>query len=246
MDRREMFGALGGALGAIPMCSVVNSAAAAHGGKDDGPLSKPHFHVCGIHMAKKDKNLQFITQHYCTGHSKVKDGKVSKDEVDVFQCVLFDSTDKNARLIGVEYIITHEMYLKLPEEEKKYWHPHTYEVLGGGLIAPGMDAAKEKEFMEFVLTTWGKAWHTWPRPDKDAVPLGEPMLIWSLMGDGQVDPKLLAARDNQFDVDTQKIRERRGKDIGYEVPSVSVPKDETVIGRQWSDNEPDKPTKKKP
>src|SRR5437762_1418496 len=82
-------------------------------------------------------------------------------------------------------------------EAKKYWHPHTYEVLGGGLIAPGMPAEDELKFMKMILTTWGKAWHTWPDPHT-AVPIGEPLLIWSLMGDGQADEKVVAARDKEF------------------------------------------------
>ena len=52
------------------------------------------------------------------------------------------------------------------------------------------------------------------------VPVGEPMLIWSLMGDGQADAKLLAQRDKEFKVDTTKIRETRGKEIGLEAPGV--------------------------
>jgi hypothetical protein len=237
MDRRELFAALG-TVGVVPVCGAGSSATAPeHDGKG-GPLSKPHFHVCGIHMAKNNKNLQFITQHYCGAHMKGKDA-------DVFQCVLFDSTEQNARLIGVEYIITHETYLKLPDKEKKYWHPHTYEVLGGGLIAPGMKPEEELTFMEFVLTTWGKAWHTWPKLD-EALPMGEPLLIWSLMADGQVDKELLATRDKRFNVDTKKLRETRGKAIGLEAPNVSVPKDVNVIGRQWTDTGDDTPTKKIP
>ncbi|MCI0704332.1 MAG: hypothetical protein L0241_25010, partial [Planctomycetia bacterium] len=74
----------------------------------------------------------------------------------------------------------------------------------------------------------------------------DPLLIWSLMGDGQVDEKLLAKRDKQFNVNTKQLREARGKAIGLEVPDVSVPKDVNVIGRQWTDTGDDKPTKKKP
>ena len=237
MDRRELFGALG-ALGAVPVCAAAGAAAADHGGgKGDGPLGGPHLHFCGIHMAKKNHNLQFITQHYCAAHTGGPEG-------DVFQCVLFDGTGKNAKLVGVEYLISDAAYRKLPDEEKKYWHAHTYEVLGGGLIAPGMDPKDEMNFMKVILTTWGKAWHTWPDPSKP-VPVGEPMLIWSLMGDGQVDPKLLAKRDADLKVNCAKIREERAKAIGLEVPNVSKPKDMDAIGRQWTDNGKDEPTKKK-
>ncbi len=70
------------------------------------------------------------------------------------------------------------------------------------------------------------------------------MLIWSLMGDGQVDKKLLAKRDKEFNVDSAKICEARGKEIGLDAPNVSLPKDMNTIGRQWTNNGDDKPTKK--
>jgi hypothetical protein len=235
MDRRELFGALG-ALGAVPVCAAVGSAGTAADPKK-GPLGHDHLHVCGIHMAKANPKLQFITHHYCVGQKRGAAG-------DVYQCMLFDGTGSDAKLIGVEYIISDAAYRKLPAEEKKYWHPHTYEVLGGGLIAPGMDPKAEMDVMELVLTTWGKAWHTWPNPAED-VPIGPPMLIWSLMGDGQVDKNVLAQRDQQFNIDTKKLCEARGKAIGLETPNVSLPEDENSIGRQWTNNGKDEPTRKR-
>lgn len=232
MNRRELFGALG----AVPTCGIAagtDGHEPAKGGA--GPLAGPHLHFCGIHMAKKDPKFQLVTQHYCAAHTD--------SECDVFQCVLFDGTGKNAKLLGVEYLIPDAAYRKLPDEEKKYWHAHTYEVLGGGLIAPGMGPDDETKFMKTILTTWGKAWHTWPDP-KTAVPVGEPLLIWSLMGDGQADPKLVAARDKEFGCDTEKIREARGNALGYEVPKVAPPKSLDAIGRQWTETGDDKPTKK--
>ena len=55
--------------------------------------------------------------HYCS---------CTNDEVR--QCVIYDSADSNARLIGIEYIISRRLFESLPEEEKKLWHSHTYEV----------------------------------------------------------------------------------------------------------------------
>lgn len=232
MDRREMFGLLGAALGAQA------ESADDHGAKGGAsPLAGPHAHFCGIHMAKSDPKFQIVTQHYCCAHSH--DG-----HDDLFQCILFDSTAKNAKLLGVEYIVSDKVYRALPEGEKKYWHAHTYEVLGGGLIAPGMKPEDELSFMKMVMTTWGKAWHTWPDP-KSPVPLGEPLLIWSLMGDGQVDETVVAARDKEFGCSTAKIRESRAKAIGLEVPKVSAPKSMNDYGRQWTDSGDDKPTAKK-
>jgi hypothetical protein len=235
MDRRELFGALG-AMSAAPLCTTAANAQHA-AGKGDGPMGGPHLHFCGIHMAKKNPKLQFTTQHYCAAHTGGPEG-------DVFQCTLFDGSGKNAKLIGVEYLISEAAYRKLPEEEKKYWHAHTYEVLGGGLIAPSMTPKEEMDFMKVVMTLWGKAWHTWPDPSTP-LPTGEPLLIWSLMADGQVDKQLLAKRDKDFNVDTAKLRETRGTEIGLDVPNVPLPQDMNTIGRQWTAAGEDKPTKRK-
>ena len=42
-------------------------------------------------------------------------------------CSLFDTNQKNATLIGIEYMLTPEDYKKLPEREKPYWHYHVTE-----------------------------------------------------------------------------------------------------------------------
>jgi hypothetical protein len=240
MDRREMFG-LVGSLGA-GFALGATAAATDHQGKRAGngltPLSGPHAHFCGIHMAKKDPKFQLIVQHYCTAHAPEHGGD------DLFQCILFDSCEKSAKLLGVEYIISDKQYRALPDEEKKYWHPHTYEVLGGALIAPGMDPDEELKFMKFILTTWGKTWHTWPDP-RTTVPIGEPLMVWALTADGQVDDKVLAARDRQFGVQVDKIRSVRGQAIGFEVPNVPLPKSLDDIGRQWTDTGDDRPRRKR-
>ena len=52
---------------------------------------------------------------------------------DVRQCGIYDSDKPNARLIGLEYIISSELFEGLPEEEKVYWHSHKFEVSSGTL-----------------------------------------------------------------------------------------------------------------
>ena len=163
---------------------------------------------------------------------------------EMHQCLLYDSYEKNARLIGVEYIVSDRIYRELPDAEKKYWHPHTYEVLAGGLIAPSMKPEDEQGFMKALLTTWGKTWHTWPDPTT-AVPMGEPLLMWAVTGDGQLADDLIATRDKQFRVSASGIREQRCQSIGYEVPKVSLPRSIDQVGRQWTDEGEDKPTPRK-
>jgi Protein of unknown function (DUF1264) len=243
MDRREWLATLGAA-----GVTMVGTAAGAdeHATKQeekprlDGPMRGPHAHFCGIHAAKHNAKLQFIAQHYCTAHAPGAGHSASKDDP-IFQCVLFDTCETNAKLLGVEYVISDVRYQALPEEEKKYWHPHAYEVLGGGLVALGMPPEGERSFMKMLLTTWGKAWHTWP-DTATAIPMGEPLLIWSLNGDGQVDEKLIAKRDADFDVSTAEIRERRRGEFKLDVPKVAPPRSVDSIGRRWTNSGDDKPT----
>jgi len=219
--------------------SPIHRAVADHGENKDGaakfmaPAQGLHSHFCGIHCARNNPKFQIVAQHYCAPHGE-----------QMHQCILFDSTEKNAKLLGVEYIISDTLYRSLPDTEKKYWHPHTYEVLAGGLIAPSMTPADELKFMKALITTWGKTWHTWPDPTT-AVPMGEPLLMWALTGDGQEDKNIIAKRDQTFGVSTAAIRAKRIEDFGLEVPQIPQPKTMDAIGRQWTAEGEDKATPKK-
>src|SRR5262249_59066854 len=138
---------------------------------------------------EQHRELRVSIMHYCGMRGEV--------DYEMHQCVLYVSVSAGAKLLGIEYIVSDKVFRYLPDEEKKYWHPHTYEVLGGGLVAPVMSAEAEIDLMTYLLTTWGKSFHTWPDPTT-AVPLGEPLLMWSLTGDGQADMELVRARDRLF------------------------------------------------
>jgi hypothetical protein len=229
VNRRDMLGVLGaaglvGANGAAP-------AAADHeaGGKEVGPANKPHLYLCAFHIGKKDPNFLVEAHHYCSG---VADG--------VHQCVIYDSAGRNARILGVEYIIADALYRKLPEGEKKYYHPHSYEILSGLLVSPGMAAEEEDRLLGGLITTWGKTWHTWPDP-ATALPMGEPRLMWSATRDGQIPTRDLAARDRRLGISTPAIRRRRA--VFGPVPQVDPPRSIDDLGRQFTNDGPDVPPK---
>src|SRR5262245_24633403 len=107
MDRRELFGLLGSrevglGCGASGAEAGDHTHPAAEAGKTAGAVANFQLHVCGIHIAREDPSIQMIVQHYC--------GPVA----DMHQCLLFDSADRNAKLIGVEYTISNEVYHTLP------------------------------------------------------------------------------------------------------------------------------------
>ena len=67
--------------------------------------------------------------HFCSHvrkgmtHALLNTDSVSslKNFIDLRQCLIYDSNEKNARLIGVEFMISKEKYLTLDEDEQKLW-----------------------------------------------------------------------------------------------------------------------------
>ncbi len=204
--------------------------AAARNAENWAPVDKMHLYLCAFHVAKQNPSFQIEAHHFCAPQGG-----------DLHQCVIYDSRGPNPKLLGTEYIIGDETYRKLPDEEKKYWHPHAYEILSGQLIAADMPNQGDDIFPG-LIKTWGKTWHTWPDPTTP-VPMGEPLLMWSANGDQQIDPKLISKRDAQFGISTDAIRERR-KSFGFEVPQIPPAKSIKDIGRQWTPSGPDEPSKK--
>lgn len=152
--------------------------------QDTAPLKGFDVYVAGLHPAKDDPHMQMEAHHYCR--------QVNED---FLQCVLFDGNTKEANLIRVEYIVSERLFESLSEDEKAYWHPHNYEILSGQLVAPGLPDAAERAFVELLVNSYGKTWHTGHtgRHDGqpgDRLPLGEAKLMWSFNADGENDESL--------------------------------------------------------
>jgi hypothetical protein len=195
------------------------------------PLRQIHLYLCAFHIAKQDPAFQVEAHHYCAPVNE-----------EVHQCVIYDSPGKSARILGIEYIISDRLYRRLPDEEKKYYHPHAYEILSGQLIAPELPRKTETDLMKGLVRTWGKTWHTWPDP-KTPLPMGRPLLMWSINKDGQLADDLLADRDRRVGISTPEIRKDRAS-FGLSVPQIDPPKSVDEIGRQWTQSGPDEPRKK--
>lgn len=118
------------------------------------PVDAISTYLDGFHFYSGDKNGQMEAHHYVTVLNE-----------DVMQAVIYDGNTKNARLMGVEYIISERLFKTLPPEEKKLWHSHQYEVKSGSLVAPGLPQVADKALMSKIVNTYGKTWLTprcWP------------------------------------------------------------------------------------
>ncbi|KAI0402717.1 DUF1264-domain-containing protein [Xylaria palmicola] len=164
-------------------------------------------HLNAFHTYADEPGRYVEANHYCAHLTE-----------DVRQCILYDSAGPNARLIGIEYMITAKLYETLPPEERRLWHSHAYEVKSGMLIMPGPTAlglsraweAAETREMEHVVGLYGKVYHLWQTDRGDSLPLGAPRLMTSFTADGQFDfERAVGERDRRFGTDWRRKRELR-------------------------------------
>ncbi|KAH0464190.1 hypothetical protein IEQ34_006976 [Dendrobium chrysotoxum] len=162
------------------------------------PIYRIHQHLCAIHLYADDMTRQVEAHHFCSHVNE-----------DVRQCLIFDSPEPGARLIGVEYIIAEPIFLTLPDEEKPLWHSHEYEVKSGLLFLPGVPGILERRDLEKVAKTYGKTFHFWQVDRGDELPLGIPNLMMALTGDGQLHKDLAQGVEKRYGVSFEKERESR-------------------------------------
>lgn len=122
----------------------------------------------------------------------------------------------------------------MPQNEKKYWHSHKYEVekdrtstwrsysfilqVESGLLqlmvknvvpASATDVAEQPAILE-LQRTYGKTIHTWAYDVHPDLPLGPPNLMMSYTKDGQGPPyELTKTRDEQSGMATEDKRNLR-------------------------------------
>lgn len=172
--------------------------------QSNSPVASLDIYLNGFHADKRDAEHQMESHHFCR--------QVNQDFA---QCVLFDGNTQEANLQGIEYIISETIYDGLPADEKKYWHPHNYEILSGTLIAPNIPELAEKQLMRDKMNSYGKTWHVWRTGmfgmPSDKLPLGDPALMWSFNRDGEAKPGLVEQRDRRLKVDSEKERQARAE-----------------------------------
>eukprot|EP01111_Echinosteliopsis_oligospora_P003229 TRINITY_DN15174_c0_g1_i1.p1 TRINITY_DN15174_c0_g1~~TRINITY_DN15174_c0_g1_i1.p1 ORF type:complete len:316 (+),score=72.44 TRINITY_DN15174_c0_g1_i1:94-1041(+) len=176
-----------------------------------GPVNSIHQHLCAVHFYNGDINRQVIAHHYCTHLNE-----------DVHQCVIFDSDKPNSRLIGVEYIITEKLFKTLPEDEKKLWHSHHYEIKSGQLTLPRIPTTVENMAMTDLVNTYGKTWHFWQVDKEHPLPYGPPQLMMSFTADGQISPAISAALDKQTITSTIADRKKSRENMKYNTPDAGA------------------------
>jgi hypothetical protein len=166
--------------------------------QDKPPIDAINSYLDGFHFYNGNMKAQMEAHHYCS---------LLNDELT--QCVIYDGNVKEAKIMGVEYIISARLFDGLPDKEKALWHSHVHEVKSGQLIAPGIPDLAEHELMEKLVGTYGKTWHTWHTDLQKTLPLGVPQLMMGFTADGQADEQMVSQRDGRFDVSSEENRKER-------------------------------------
>jgi hypothetical protein len=185
--------------------------------QDKPPIEALNAYLDGFHFYSGRMQGQMEAHHFCA----VVDEEVT-------QCVIYDGNVKDAKLMGVEYIVSARLFQTLPAAEKALWHSHVHEVKSGQLVAPGIPQPAEHALMQKLVGTYGKTWHTWHTDLHQALPLGVPQLMMGFTQDGQADAAMVAARDKRFGIDSQAKRRERA-DIA--APAIEAGADAWQSGR---------------
>jgi len=147
------------------------------------PSSAFNMHIVGAHWNPVDVKEQRIVHHYCN---------IVDPRTNLIQCALYDGNSTDARLIGIEYVVSRETAAQMPVEERKLWHSHAYEVRSGLLTVPELEGEEEMNFLSNFANSYGKIYHTWRHTD---LPTGIASIDMSFTADGQINPELSEAAD---------------------------------------------------
>jgi hypothetical protein len=164
----------------------------------NSPISAINMYLNGFHFYADDMGRQIEAHHFCHHVNE-----------DFFQCVIYDSNTTDARLIGIEYIVSERIFRSLSDDEKPLWHSHRHETTSGQLVMPGIPETVEHTAIATLVSTYGKTWHTW-QIDRDTIlPTGIPQLMMGFTADGQLKPDMIARRDKGLKISTQHERNAR-------------------------------------
>ncbi|QGH66105.1 DUF1264 domain-containing protein [Xanthomonas oryzae pv. oryzicola] len=166
------------------------------------PVGKLDIYLVGFHRLNEAPNEQMEAHHYC-----------QQVNHDFAQCALYDGNTDRTNLTGIQYIISEKLFARLPEQERRFWHPHNSEILSGQLSAHNLPQVAERELMRSKIDSDGKTRHTWRSRQGttpgDTLPPGEPMLAWSFNRDGELQQPLITQRDKVASVSTAQRRVNR-------------------------------------
>lgn len=193
--------------------------------QDLTPVNQFQEHVCTWAIFSHDMSRKIETHHH-----------VARLNEDFLQCAVYDSDQSNARLIGVEYVISEKLFDSLPDEEKQLWHSHFYEIKEGLWFNPGVPELVQQQELKKLAKTYGKFWCTWQFDRGDRLPLGPPALMMSPQQaePGNIPHDMVKTRDAKYDISTDTRASKR--EYSIEAPETFRPLSDRwmTTGKGWA------------
>lgn len=110
-------------------------------------------HVDAKHYVKSER---VMVHHWC---------KTMSDKL--VECLLFDSDAANANLIGIETIVTNDIWNTFTEKQKAEWHDHATEIIEAEATLPDTPSEEAAKIVEFLKGTHGRVIYIWNFPSED-------------------------------------------------------------------------------
>ena len=134
---------------AVAVCSAM-ATQRAMSAEPTSPAVGYEIHVQAPHMMA-DGTPGGPFHHYC---------KSISDKI--LQCLLFESTDPKAPLVGVEYFVAKDLTRKLPAIQwHRHFHDHKVEIATGRVQVLDMPAEQAAKVAEAAAGTDGVIYHLW-------------------------------------------------------------------------------------
>ncbi|HKU51698.1 MAG TPA: DUF1264 domain-containing protein [Nitrospira sp.] len=134
---------------AVAVCSAM-APQRAMSAEPTSPAVGYEIHVQAPHMMA-DGTPGGPFHHYC---------KSISDKI--LQCLLFESTDPKAPLVGVEYFVAKDLTRKLPAIQwHRHFHDHKVEIATGRVQVLDMPAEQAAKVAEAAAGTDGVIYHLW-------------------------------------------------------------------------------------
>ena len=130
--------------------------------QDEKPSSGFVLHIdAEKHFPADEKK---IAHHYC---KQVRGG--------MFECQLYDSDSKDARLVGVEVVVDAKTWQAFDSVENKNWHYHKTEIPKVNAKLPDLSSEEAAKVVKTLEETYGKIYLLWD-PAKSDLPIGSPSI----------------------------------------------------------------------
>ena len=142
-------------------------------------------HYLGGH----DINTTHLSYHFCKELSP-----------NFLQCDLYNGIDANATLLGVELVVSEDVFRTFPLKERKLWHSHAFAVKNGIFVLPELSLADETDALKSIIKTYGKITAFYPQ--SPVFPIGVPQLAFGWVAKSQVNNTILADMDKQLNLTT--------------------------------------------